>query len=262
MTKSILIKIPSQIVENVSDKNNIGKLALILVISRSVFLFLSQAIIALILLLMNDQNPWENSFKWYTVYGTITDIGCLTLILIFLKQEKKSFWRIINFNYKRILNDFLVGILIFLIIFPITGMLNTIFFSNVIYHGVSLDLLYPGQIVGRVLPTWAYYYSFIIWWPIWSFIEEMTYQGYSLPRLLIHFKNPFKVILIIGFFWAFQHCFLPFILDWRYLLWRLFSFFPLVVCLIFAYLKTGRLVPIIIAHYFMDIGVVWFTLKH
>jgi membrane protease YdiL (CAAX protease family) len=211
---------------------------------------------------MNDPNPWVNSSKWWTVFGTITDIGCLTLILIFLKKENQRFWPIINFNYKNILRDIVVGIIFFLIIFPVTGILVSIFLTNVIYDGVSFDVLYPDQIAGRILPTWAYYYSLLIWWPIWSFTEEVTYQGYSLPRLLIHFKNPFKVILLIGFFWSFQHCFFPLIFDWRYLLFRLIVFFPLVVGLIFAYLKTGRLVPIIIAHYFMDFSAAWWTLKH
>jgi membrane protease YdiL (CAAX protease family) len=262
MTKLLCFNIPSKIFENVSNKSYIGKLALILVIARSVFLILAQVIIALILLLMNDPNPFLHSSKWWSIYGTIADIGCLTLVLIFLKKENKSFWPMINFNHKRILKDILVAVLIVLIIFPLTGMLFSIFINNVIYDGVSYDVLYPDQFSGRVLPAWAYFYSLFIWWPIWSFTEEVTYQGYCLPRLLIHFKNPFKVILLIGFFWAFQHCFLPFIFDYRYLFARLISFFPLVVCLIFAYLKTGRLIPIIIAHYFMDFMGQWYTLKH
>ncbi|HKJ82043.1 MAG TPA: CPBP family intramembrane glutamic endopeptidase [Ignavibacteriaceae bacterium] len=262
MFKSFGIKVPPQIIDNVSDKRKFGRFALLLIIARSIFLLLSQGIIALILLLMKDSDPWENSSKWWTVYGTITDIGCLTLVLVFLKKEKKKFWSIINFSYKRILKDILAGVLIFIIIFPVTGMLFSMLLNNIIYDGVSFDVLYPGMITDRVLPVWAYYYSLLIWWPIWSFTEEVTYQGYCMPRLIVYFKNPIKVIMLIGFFWALQHCFLPFIPDWRYLLYRLISFFPIVVALIFAYIKTGRLVPIIIAHYLMDFMAAWWTLKH
>jgi hypothetical protein len=43
--------------------------------------------------------------------------------------------------------------------------------------------------------------------------------------------------LIVGFFWTAQHCALPFVPDWRYLLFRFITFLPGVLLLILFYLR-------------------------
>ncbi len=40
-----------------------------------------------------------------------------------------------------------------------------------------------GEVVARILPHWAVFYSLIVWAPIWSATEELTYNGYLAPRI-------------------------------------------------------------------------------
>ena len=257
-----MFKIPNNLrnLNKIPKTDLIVKYAIILIISRSIFLLLTQAFIALILNFNNDPSPWESAASWWTVYGTLVDLSCLSLLVYFLKKENKKISSLLDFDRKKIWKDLKTGFIIFLIIFPIIGLLYPIGIGILFFDETTLNLI-SGQLAERVLPTWAYMWSVAIWWVIWCVTEELTYQGYSLPRLLNKFGK-IKVILFIGFFWALQHSFLPFITDWRYVSWRFISFLPLVIGLLISYMKTGRLTPVIIAHAMMDIMAAVWTFKY
>jgi len=55
---------------------------------------------------------------------------------------------------------------------------------------------------------------------IWSATEEITYQAYALPRLQALTGRAWVGALIVSFWWALQHSFIPLILDWHYVVWR------------------------------------------
>ena len=111
----------------------------------------------------------------------------------------------------------------------------------------------PGILSARVLPAWAIFYSCSLWWMIWSPTEEITYQGYVLPRIEALTGRTWIAVAIVGFWWALQHSFLPFVPDWRSSLWRFMAFLPGVFATILVYVRTRRLAPLIVAHWMMDI---------
>lgn len=239
-----------------SAENRYYKWALILVVSRCVLLLFFQGLLASFFYFKGIQNPWGSAAKWWTVYGTAVDLSCLLLLFFALKAEGKELLSLLDFSKKKFLKDVKNGLLVAIVIFPLLGFLFSIWTASFIFNESTLELIL-GRLAERRLPAWAYYYSITFWWVIWSVTEEMTYQGFGLPRLLGRYGR-IKVILFIAFFWALQHSFLPLLLDWRYILWRFVSFFPLVLALIVSYLKIGRLTPIIFAHALMDImAAIW-----
>ncbi|PYX32599.1 MAG: hypothetical protein DMG77_03445 [Acidobacteria bacterium] len=74
-------------------------------------------------------------------------------------------------------------------------------------------------------------------------------------------RSRWIAISIVGFWWALQHSFLPLILDWKYVAWRFLAFLPGVVVFMLSYLKLRRLLPLIVAHWPMDILAILITLK-
>jgi len=74
-----------------------------------------------------------------------------------------------------------------------------------------------------------------------------------LPRLQALTGRTWMAVGITGFWWAAQHCALPFFFDWRYLVFRFLAFLPGVLVAMLLYLRTRRLAPLIIAHWPMDI---------
>ncbi len=111
----------------------------------------------------------------------------------------------------------------------------------------------------HALPLWATIYSLTIWWVVNSVTEEATYQAYVLPRLQVLTGRTWKAVVIVGFFFALQHCAMGFVPDWKSLACRFLGFLPGCLVMMFLYLRTRRLAPLIIAHWPMDLGAVLIT---
>ena len=247
-------------IETIEGNREVTNWAIGLVLARCILLILFQGILAFYFHLQGNQMPWESAAKWWTVYGTLVDISCLLLLHFALKKEGKNLSSLFDFDKDRIFKDLKTGLLVFFFIFPFVALLSGFGTGYLILNKDTLNSIY-GLLGERTLPSWAYYYSIFIWWIIWSPTEELTYQAYSLRRLISKYGQV-KTLLFVGFFFALQHSFLPLIFDWRYIIWRLVSFFPLVICLVIVYMRTGRITPVIIAHALMDINAAYWTFKH
>jgi hypothetical protein len=111
----------------------------------------------------------------------------------------------------------------------------------------------------HALPVWAMVYSVTLWWLISSPTEEATYQAYVLPRLEVLTGRTWIAVAIVGFWATAQHCAFGFIPDWRFLACRFLAFLPGCLVIIGIYLRTRRLMPLIFAHWPMDIAAVLLT---
>ena len=232
---------------------------LLLVTGRSVFILLAQALVALIFLLRGTRHPWLAAAPWWTVYGTLVDLGCLALLWKFTRAEGITIPNLIGSIRWRYGRDFFLGVAVFLVAFPFfiaAGLLACRWL-----YGAYQVPLYPGVLFERVLPLWASLYSRFIWWIIWSPTEEVTYAGYALPRFQALTRRTWVAVAIVGFWWTIQHSFLPFIPDARLFLYRVLAFLPGVLMLCLLYLRIRRLAPIILAHWVMDNLAVFITLK-
>jgi hypothetical protein len=232
---------------------------LVLVAGRTVLAVVAQGLVACIFALRHNASPWRAAAPWWTIYGTLVDIGCLALMAWFTRGEGIRLRDLVGKVRLRWGRDLFVGIGWFLVIFPFFvfgGPLG----SKLIY-GSTQPNLYPGLLAGRALPLWAVIYSLSMWWIIWSPTEEMTYQAYALTRIQALSGRRWIAILVVAFWWTLQHSFFPLIFDWHYMAWRFLAFLPGVVVCILVYLLTRRLPPLIVAHWSMDILGVLITVK-
>ncbi len=232
---------------------------LLLLIGRSAFMFVAQAIFAVIFALKGHPSPWRAAAPYWTVYGTMVDVGCLLLMWKFTRTEGITIRSLLGPIRWRHACDLFAGLGRYLLIFPLFvggGLL-----SAWLCYGTLQPDPFPGILGGRVLPLWAIIYSCSMWWMIWSPTEEITYQAYLLPRFVALSGRTWVAVVVVGFWWSIQHCFLPFIPDWRSSLWRFLAFVPGVIGFILIYLRTRRLAPLILAHWMMDITAVIMTTK-
>jgi len=224
----------------------------LLVFARSVLLIASQGLVAVILLALHRPSPWRQSGYWWTVYGTLVDIGCLIGLWYFTRREGIRLRDLIGPVHMRNGRDLFLGLGYFLLIFPffIAGGLAA---HHLLYGSSTWD---PGAYVFQAhpMPVWATVYSLTLWWIIWSPMEETTYQAYALPRFRALTGRTWIAFLIVGLFWAVQHSALPFLPNGRFLLFRFLGFLPGVLVAMTIYWKTRRLAPLIIAHWPMDIA--------
>jgi hypothetical protein len=227
--------------------------------ARSIFMIVAQALVAALYLLRGHPSAWNAAAPWWTVYGTLVDVGCLALMLKFTRSEGIRLRDLIGQLRLRWGHDLLLGMgcfIAFLVCFTFPGLL-----AGKLVFGSAHPAMYPGMLAERTLPSWAVIYSFCIWWLIWSPTEEMTYNGYALPRIHALTGRKSVAVLLVGFCWALQHCFLPFILDWRYVVWRFLFFLPGVLVASLIYLRIRRLSPLILAHWPMDLMAAILTVK-
>lgn len=230
---------------------------LLMVFTRPALAVLAQCILILMFRLMKHLQVIYPVTAWWTVYGTIIDAGCLIFMFFLLKHEGIRLFDLLSFDRSKISTDLLLGLGIFIIIFPLSIGLGSNMASLLVYGGFKPELP-PGSFI-RILPLWAVLYSRLAWWVIWSATEEMTFNGYALPRLQLLTGKTWIAVLIVGFGWALQHSFLPFI-NVKHAIWLFITFLPLTIALQLVYLKYRRLFPTIIGHWAMDFFSVVFML--
>ncbi len=224
--------------------------------ARTLFSFLTQGLFAAIYRSQGHASPWNAAGNWWTVWGTLVDAGCLACLFFLTRRE--------NLRIRDLLGPiprWLVpkGIACLLLVFP-SFMVSEPVARRIAYHSWRAPIPHL-ELLSRHLPVWAVFYSLLIWWPIWSVTEELTYNGYLASRFAGLSRHRWVAYALVGFWWALQHSFLPFTFEWRFLLYKLFMFLPCGFILIAIYLHTRKLAPLILAHWMMDISGALFTLS-
>lgn len=222
------------------------KWPIILVFTRFALALLIQLTVAGFLFLNKNVNPIESAGHWFTVYGTLIDIVCLVLISYLIKKENLKLMDLINIKGQSIAKTAWTSLGYIFLFLPM----------SVIGMSLSSLLLFgdpvPQQTMGGI-PLWGAIYSITFWPILWAIAEQITYQGYALPRIADHWKIQRLAIAVVSFGWALQHAALPLSLDWRYIAVRILSFIPVAVAMTWLYMRSKRLLPFIVAHWVMDL---------
>ena len=233
------------------DSRQINRTFTILAVLIRPVLFIGvQGLMVLLLIALKYKTPVLTATSWWTVYGTVVDFGCLLVIFLLLRKEKVRISDLLSFDKSKIGWDLLIGLGIIVIVFPLAIITGSLIASYTVY-GTLQPVLPPGNPMTRTLPLWAALYSKMFWWIISASTEELIYQGYALPRLQVLFGRTWPAVLWVGFGWALQHSFLPFI-NLKYAIFAFLLFFPLTIALQLIYLRVKRLFPLIIGHWGMD----------
>jgi hypothetical protein len=233
---------------------------LLLVSARSVLLLGSQGLVALIFLARQNPAPWRAAGDFWSVYGSLVDIGCLIGLRHYTRKEGIRLRDLIGPIRMRRGRDFFLGLGYYLVIFPF--FLGGAFLSRQAFRVFAHQDPARFLLHAHPMPIWAIIYSLAVWWILWSPTEETTYQAFALPRLEVLTGRRWLAVSIVGFWWAAQHCALPFIPDWHYVVFRFFAFLPGVLVAMAIYLRTRRLAPLIVAHWPMDIAAAVVTILY
>jgi hypothetical protein len=111
--------------------------------------------------------------------------------------------------------------------------------------------LSPPYLFGS-LPLPAALYGVLVWPFIWGLTEQMTYNGYLLPRFQVLSRSTSVAVACVAFAWSFQHVVMPLAGDARFMAFRVLSSVPHSIFATLLYLRLRRLVPFAVAHTLMD----------
>ena len=211
---------------------------LIMVVARSILALVCQALVAAVFF-SSSADAWDEAGRWWTVYGTVIDAGCIVLLVWLTRREGIRLSDLGNYSRQRWLRDVLIGLGLFVIIFP------TLLFAPLTFLSTALDVSPPMN----ALPMAGALYSILIWPVIWAYTEDNTYLGYCLPRVAAVTGRTWMAVVIVALFALLQHVFLPLRLEWRYLVSRFLSFVPFVIVYCLLYLRQRRLLPLHVLHW-------------
>ena len=230
---------------------------LLLVAARSVLWLTLQCLLALVFLAQHRPAPFRTAGQWWPIYANLGDMGCLLGMKYFTRKEGIRLRDLIGPIHLRWGRDLFLGLGILVISWP-CAMAGSYLAQTLVYGSLAkTPVAFILQL--HALPVWATVYSLTVWWVIQSATEEMTYQGYVLPRLEALTGHTWIAFSIVLFWFSVQHCMLPFIPDWRFVAYRSLMMAPILVFWMVVYLRIRRLSPLILAHWPMDLGVAIMT---
>jgi membrane protease YdiL (CAAX protease family) len=228
---------------------------ILMLFARSAFILLAQGITYLLFLLLKVPNASVAIRNWWPVYGTLVDIGCLGLLFWLTRREGIRLTDLVGIVKSRLKTEIPLGLLLFILIAP-----AAIFGGGMLGQWIAYGKLnpeFPLYTFNRILPLMGLLYARILWWPIWSATEEMTYNGYALPRLLAMTQSRWLSVAMVSFFFAIQHSFLM-LAGFQFGFYMFIAFLPLSIAMVLVYLRIRRLPPLIVAHWLMDFSNVLF----
>jgi membrane protease YdiL (CAAX protease family) len=217
----------------------------LMLVARSVFAVMAQALVAVIFALRSSPAPWHDAESWMPVYGTLIDVGCLTLLWQLTHREGIGLGDLIGFDKSRVGRDLLLGLA--LIPVGLALILGGVYATGWLVYGT----LTPPYLFGQ-LPLPAALYGVFVFPFIWGLTEQMTYNGYLAPRFRVLFRRTSLSVALVSIVWSFQHAVMPLTFDPKFMTVRALSPLPFSVFQTLLYLRLRRLIPFVIAHALLD----------
>jgi membrane protease YdiL (CAAX protease family) len=217
----------------------------LMLFARTAFAVGAQAVVVAVFAVRSSPTPWRDSEPWLPVYGTLIDAGCLALLWRLTRREGIGLFDLAGFARARAGRDALLG----LALIPVA--LAFIFGGSYAAGWLVYGTLEPPLLLGQ-LPLPAALYGVLVWPFVWGLIEQMTYNGYLLPRFQVLSRRTRVAIGVVAFVWSMQHSFMPLTFDAKFMTYRLLAPVPFSVFQTLLYLRLRRVVPFAIAHALMD----------
>jgi membrane protease YdiL (CAAX protease family) len=227
----------------------------LMLFARSIFSFLAQGLVAGMYALQSSPAPWRDAARWFPVYATLIDAGCLALLWLLTRRERIALLDLISFDRRRWRGDVLLGL----------GLIPASLLF--IFAGISASSL---GIFGTPRPPALYQplpllpalYAVLVFPLIWGLTEQMTYNGYLTPRLQVLCGRTGMAVALVSLAWSFQHVMQPLMFDPAFMLYRFLAPIPFTAFIALLYLRVRRLLPFVIAHWLMDgadvlVSVLW-----
>ena len=217
----------------------------LMLFARTVFAVAAQGVVAGVFFLRASQTPWHDAEPWLPVYATLIDAGCLALLWRFTRREGIGLFDLVGFERSRLGRDLLLGLAL------IPASLLFIFGGTyaggwIVYGAVQQPYFLGG------LPLWASLYGVLVFPFLWGLTEQMTYNGYLLPRFQVLSRSTSVAVAVVAFVWAMQHAFMPLTFDAKFMAYRLLASVPNSLFETLLYLRLRRVVPFALSHALMD----------
>ncbi len=236
------------------DAGRIGWAAPLGMVAIRTLLFLAwQGVAAAILAMTGTVDTPDDAVAWWPVSIVGANLTTLAVLLWLLRREGGSYREMVRIDRHTIGRDMLALLGVTLL----AGVLASIP-SALISMALWGDPAAGSNMVFRAVPVWAAAFALVAF-PVTIALSELpTYFGYAMPRLALLSRRWWLAILVSAGGLAVQHCALPFLPDWRFLVWRGLMYLPFALLLAIVLAWRPRLLPyLMVVHGLLDFAAAW-----
>ncbi len=184
----------------------------------------------------------EDISSIWSVVASLTNI-VLILALLILTKKDGGFLKLINYEKGKTRPGQVAG-MIMIILLAGMGLMYT---AGFLCYGKFMYT--PPAIIAPIHPVLAVINLIVL--PVTTALaEDALYLGCGVGLI----RNKYAAIIAPAFFFALQHCFIPTLLDARYIIYRFLSFLPLTVFLCIHYRRNRNPLPIMVGHAVIDVA--------
>lgn len=220
---------------------------------RTILFAAIQAMIALVFFASRNENSWQTSAAWWTVVAAAANLVTIFVLIGFYHAEGGDYREAVVLNREHLGKDLLAVLGLLIVAGPITVLPNY-FVANALFGGMEE----ANALFILPLPLWAAIIGLVVFPATIAFAELPLYFGYVMPRLEALGSPKWLAVLIPSFFLGAQHCALPLIFDWRFMVWRFVMFLPFALLLGIALRWRPRLLPyLMFVHALLDLSAGW-----
>lgn len=180
---------------------------------------------------------------WWSMIAVVVNILTILLLIYAARRNGQTYWQLIN--YQRGATRWTTILLVTLLVL-VVGMAG-MYLAGFLCYG---NMLYAPPVIIAPIAKWVAVINIILLPVSTTFAEDGLYLGYGTNQI----RNKYAAILVPAFFYALQHCFIPTLLDGRYIIYRFLSFLPLTVILCWYYYKKRNPLPIMVGHAVIDLA--------
>ncbi|USK72091.1 CPBP family intramembrane glutamic endopeptidase [Peribacillus asahii] len=221
-----------------------------LLMMRTLLFIVFGAVFVGLFSVLGSETPLKAAEKWWPFQAILANIATYFILRSFLRKEGIPYKSMFNYQ-KGSQRKYAVETLWLVLVGFVLGGVSLYVAAYLLFGTFSLPTT-----MFQEIPVWALVLALILFPLTNGLVETPTYIGYALPRLYAITGKQWLAIILAGLALAFQHVALPLVFDIPYMLWRFLSFIPLALTLGFIYMRTKRLIPIMLAHYLMDLQLV------
>lgn len=185
----------------------------------------------------------EGISNWWSIVATIVNIITILILVLLTKKAKSNYAKLINYEKGKTTKKQIIIMALIVLFVGTWGM----YLAGLICYG---KFPYSAPMMIAPIPAVLAIMNFILLPATVAFAEDGLYLGCGVNQI----KNKYAAIFVPAFFFALQHCFIPTLLDVKYIIYRFLSFLPLTIILCWHYQKYRNPVPIMIGHALIEVA--------
>lgn len=189
--------------------------------------------------------PLSGISNWWSIAATLVNILTVLLLVYAAKKAGLTYCQLINYQKGATKAGQVAAMTLLILLIGMGGM----YLAGFLCYGV---IPYAAPMMIAPIPKLLAVLNVLLLPVSTAFAEDGLYLGCGVNSI----ENKFCAVIVPAFFFALQHCFIPTLLEPRYVIYRFISFLPCAIFLCWHYYKKRNPLPIMIGHAVIDVATV------